>query len=102
MLAGVSWLIERRLKGVGQKLSRAREELAIAEEQLVYLADDAADAQVRSVVAEGGSAGLDYNEAQRHSDAMARHRRDLVDTIARLEATQDELLDQLVAKRAGS
>ena len=61
-----------------------------------------ADAQVRSVVSEGGSAGLDYNEAQRHSDAMARHRSDLVDTIARLEATQDELLDQLVAKRSGS
>ena len=48
-------------------MSRAREDLAIADEQLVYLDADAADAQVRSVVSEGGSAGLDYNEAHRHS-----------------------------------
>ena len=99
MLADVSWFTERRLRSVGQKLARAREELAIADEQLLHLSDESDDAHIRSLVSDGGSAGLDHIEAQRHADAMARHRRDLVDTIARLEATQDELLDQLVADR---
>ena len=97
----MSWLIERRLRGVGQRLQRAREDLAVTEEQLVQFLDEADDAHVRSLVADDRSAGLDYTEAQRHSDAMQRHRRDLVDTIAKLEATQDDLLDQLTARRSG-
>lgn len=41
---------------------------------------------------------LRWHEAQRHADAMARHRAELVAAIERLEATQDELLDRLTAE----
>lgn len=100
MLACVSWIIERRLRSVGRKLSTARDDLAIAGEQLLHLADEADDAHTRSIVSDGGSAGIDYIASQRHTDAMARHRDELIATIARLESTQDDLLDQLNQRRS--
>ena len=39
----------------------------------------------------------DSGGADRHARAMARHRDEVVAEIARLEATQDELLDRLTA-----
>ena len=41
----------------------------------------------------------EHREAQRHADAMARQRADVVATIARLEADQDSLLDRLFAEQ---
>lgn len=96
----VSWLIERRLKGVTQKLRRAREDLAVADEQLLHFAEESDDARLRSIVSDDRTAGADASDAQRHTDAMRRHRADLVETIERLERTQDELLDQLSARRS--
>ena len=45
-------------------------------------------------------ADREHHDAQRHADAMQRHRADVLDSIARLEQTQDELLDRLMASRA--
>jgi hypothetical protein len=93
---------ERRLRATSRRLRQARDDLAVADEQLAQLADESADAGIRAVVADDPSAGLDATEAERHRRAMARHRQDLLDTIAKLEAAQDDLLDQLSARRAGS
>ena len=41
----------------------------------------------------------EHREAQRHADAMGRQRADVVATITRLEADQDNLLDRLVAEQ---
>lgn len=95
-------MIERRLRSTGRKLERARADLEVTDEQLAQLAAESDDAEIRALVSDDPEAGLDRNSASRHRDAMARHRRDLVETIARLEASQDELLDQLSAKRSGS
>jgi hypothetical protein len=92
-------MIERRLRGVTRRLQRARDDLSIAEEQLLHFADESDDAHIRALVADDAGAVVDHTDAQRHTDAMARHRRELVETIARLEATQDDLLDQLTARR---
>lgn len=100
-LPAVSWWIERRLRKVGSQLTRARDDLAVAQEQLLHFADEAGDAELRSIVSEGGMDRLDATEATRHRDAMARHIEDVRSTIARLEATQDELLDQLSARARG-
>jgi len=93
-------MIERRLRSVGGKLARARADLDVAQEQLVHFADESDDASIRALVSDGGSAGLEATEAQRHTAAMTRHRDELVQTIARLEATQDELLDRLNERRS--
>lgn len=95
MLVVVSWLIERRLRSVGRRLERARDDLAVAEEQLLHFVEDSDDATIRSLVSDDPTASIDSTSAQRHADAMHRHRDDLRASIVRLEASQDELLDRL-------
>jgi hypothetical protein len=88
-------LLERRLSEVSGRLRELRRELQISDEQLAHLAEQADDARLRALVSETPIAGQEHREAQRHSDAMARHRDEVQAEIARLEATQDELLDRL-------
>src|SRR3954470_15194651 len=92
----VSPLIERRLIEVGDRLRGLREDLRVADEQLAQLAEEADDTRLRSLVSETPLAERDHRDAQRHADAMARHRQELATEIARLERTQDELLDRLL------
>ncbi|MDQ1446063.1 MAG: hypothetical protein QOI20_2527 [Acidimicrobiaceae bacterium] len=88
--------IERRLLDVNARLKRAREELAVLDEQLMALADDAEDARVRSLVADSPMADRDYRDADRSAEAMRRGRDAAQAAVAELERTQDELLDKLV------
>lgn len=90
-------LIERRLFDVAQRLKRAREELAVIQEQLQALTEAADDARIRSLVSETPLAHREYSEAQRHADAMERSRRAVAAEVAELEVLQDGLLDRLVA-----
>ncbi|MCB1005606.1 MAG: hypothetical protein KDB35_15585 [Acidimicrobiales bacterium] len=91
-------LVERRLIEVGERLKALRTDLRVADEQLAHLAEEAEDTRLRSLVSETPLAERDYRQAQRHADAMERHRRDVSIEIARLEATQDELLDRLLVE----
>ena len=88
-------MIERRLRETGVRLRRLREELRIVDEQLRHLADEAADKGLRALVAETPGADVDYREARRHADAMQKHRQQVLESIAELEARQDSLLDRL-------
>jgi uncharacterized coiled-coil DUF342 family protein len=89
-------LIERKLFDVAQRLKRAREELAVIDEQLAVLADAADEARIRSLVSETPLAHREYTEAQRHADAMERSRQAVEKDVAELRVTQDQLLDRLV------
>jgi hypothetical protein len=89
-------LIERRLREASQRLKRAREELAVIEEQLTALTDAADDARLRALVSETPLANREYQEARRHADAMERGKQTVLASIAELQTTQDELLDRLV------
>lgn len=91
--------LERRLTDVSDRLRQARAELQIVEEQLAQLADEADDARLRSLVSETPLASHDHREAQRHADAMQRHRATVTEQIAELERTQDDLLDRMTATR---
>ncbi len=72
-------------------------QLAVAEEQLAHLAEEADEARLRALVSETPLAGKEHREAERHAEAMRRHRDDLVAEVQKLEASQDSLLDRLVA-----
>lgn len=89
-------LLERRLTELTDELGARRQELRIAEEQLAQLAEEADDARLRSLVSETPLAEREYREAKKHSDAMSRHRDDVAEAIARLERSQDDLLDKLI------
>lgn len=88
-------LIERRLREVSDHLRELRRELTVAEEQLAHLSDTADDARLRSLVSETPLAEREHRDAQRHAEAMARHRGEVEGEIERLERRQDELLDRL-------
>jgi predicted nucleic acid-binding Zn-ribbon protein len=90
--------VERRLSQVSERLRQLRDELAVSAEQLAHLADAADDARLRSLVSETPVADHDHRQAERHADAMRRHRAKVEAEIARLERDQDDLLDRFVAE----
>ena len=90
-----SWLTERRLTQVSSRLRALRDELAMVDEQLAHLADDADDLALRALVSETPAASYESNDAHKHVEAMRRHRDHVLTEIAELEARQDRLLDEL-------
>lgn len=94
-----SWLTERRLTQVATRLRALRDELAMVDEQLSHLTDDADDLALRALVSETPAASYESNDARKHVDAMRRHRDHVMTEISALEDRQDDLLDEL-AQRA--
>ena len=84
---------------LSDRLREARRELAIADEQLAHLVENADDARLRSLVSETPLADQEHREAARHADAMTRHQAAVVASIEQLERSQDELLDRLIDTR---
>jgi phosphoserine phosphatase len=94
------WLVERKLSESAERLRQLRAELGVVDEQLAFLTDAADDARLRAMVSETPMADKEHREAQKHADAMTRHRRQLVTQIAELEKAQDELLERLFAEQS--
>jgi chromosome segregation ATPase len=91
----VRYIVERRLAEVSKRLRRAREELAVVDEQRRALSETADEARIRSLVSETPLAAKEYSEAQRQADAMEGARQKLAGQVSRLEAEMDELLEKL-------
>jgi hypothetical protein len=87
--------VERRIRDVHARLVRAREELAILDEQLAVVSESTEDARIRSLVSETPLAAHDYTDQQRHADAMIRARAAMVANISELERRRDELLEHV-------
>ena len=90
------WLLEKRLSQAADRLKHLRAELKVVDEQLVFLTEAADEARLRALVSETPLADQEHREAQKHAEAMNRHRAQLASSIAELERAQDELLDRLV------
>ncbi len=93
--------LERRLTDLGDRLARLRAELVVTDEQLVHLSGEADDTRLRALVSETPLAGKEHRTAQRHADAMTRHRAALCSRIETFERQQDELLEQFFAETNG-
>jgi hypothetical protein len=87
--------VERSLTDVHGRLTKARQELGVLDEQLVVFNDIADDLRLRSLVSETPLAVHEHSDAQRHLDAALRARAALIETVAELERRQDELIEQL-------
>src|SRR5271167_3374855 len=85
-------LLERRIRDVHTRLVRAREELAVLNEQLSVVQESVDEARVRALVSETPLAAHEHNEATRHADAMIKAQEALQRTVTDLENRQDELL----------
>ena len=93
-------LLQRRLIDVSDRLRRLRTDLAVAQEQLVYMEEEADDARLRALVSETPLADAEARESRRHADALGRQRDALARSIAELEREQDALLDRMAAEQA--
>ena len=91
-------ILQRRLVDVSERLKRLRVELAVTEEQLVFLEEEAEDARLRALVAETPLADVEARDARRQTDTLARHRDELRSNVAELEREQDALLDRISAE----
>ncbi len=80
---------------MSRRLRRAREELAVLDEQLQVFRETAEDTRIRALVSETPLASREAEEASRHVDAMLRAREALERSIADLVKRQDDLLEQL-------
>jgi hypothetical protein len=84
------------LTEVHGRLVKARQELAIAEEQLLIFTETADEARIRSLVSETPLANHEWSEARRHAEAMTRSRDMQKAQVDELERAQDELAGKLV------
>ena len=82
-------LLQRRLVDVSERLKRIRAELAVTDEQLGFLEEEAEDVRLRALVAETPLADVEARDAPRHADAQRRHRETLRRTVASSQREQD-------------
>jgi hypothetical protein len=83
---------------VNERIKRMRAELAVTEEQLTFLEEEAEDARLRAMVSETPLGEAEAREARKHADAMGRQRDALAHSIAALLREQDDLLDRMSAE----
>jgi hypothetical protein len=88
-------LLERRIRDVHARLVRAREELAVLDEQLAVVNEEAEESRLRSLVSETPLATHEYDEIRRHADVMVRARESAQEMIVTLEHRRDELLERV-------
>lgn len=93
-----SAVVKWKLKKTSARLRTLRDELALIDEQRMYVVDDADDLELRAVVSDSPMARSEAHAAGGHAAAYGKARTHIVDEISRLEARQDELLDRLSAR----
>jgi hypothetical protein len=93
------WLVEKQLSASAERLRRLRNELAVIDEQLASLDGVADESRLRALVSETPLADREHTEARRHAEAMASQRAHVLESIGKLEQSQNELLDRLLAEQ---
>ena len=88
--------VRKRLRDVRTEYARLRESVSILDEQISYLADVAADAELRAVVASTPLADRQRREAAADLARLQRERREVAERLAALEVEQDRLLDRML------
>jgi len=91
--------IEKRLSSVSDELRRLREDLKILDEQLLQVSDEAEDSRLRAMVSETPLAAAEHRDAAKAVGALRRNRDSMMKRVQKLEALQDELLDEFTRDR---
>ena len=92
--------IHRTLSELGDRLTRAREDLRIVEEQVVFQLEVVEDAKTRMLVAETPLADREFRIARDDYERLLRERDRVGSEISELQVEQDRLLDRMLAPRA--
>jgi hypothetical protein len=92
--------IQKNLSDLGERLSKAKEDLRIVEEQLLYQMDVLEDAKTRMLVSETPIADREFQIARADYERLEKERDRVTDEIAELQQEQDRLLDRMLGSRA--
>ena len=88
--------IQKSLHELGDRLSRARDELRIVDEQLVYQNDVVDEAETRMLVSETPVADRAYRAARDDQKKLEAQRDRALKEIEDLRREQDRLLDRML------
>ena len=92
--------LEKNLAQLGDRLNRAREDLRILEEQLLFQMDVVEEAKTRMLVSETPLADREYRIARDDHERLLRQRDECQAEIADLKLEQDRLLDRMLGSKA--
>ncbi|MDP6323442.1 MAG: hypothetical protein QGF06_05900 [Acidimicrobiales bacterium] len=87
--------VEKRLMEISRRIKQQKEDLLVAEEQLISLSSDADEARIRSLVSETAISDNDRRDSVRQSENMQKYCHKIRNEIQRLEEIQDALLDKM-------
>lgn len=87
---------EKGLAEINERLVKARQELHIAEEQLLFQMDVVEEAKTRAIVSETPLADREHQEAQADLGRMMKARDEARARIDELKKEQDRLLDRML------
>jgi hypothetical protein len=90
--------VQQAFAQIGDRLAKAREELAIIEEQLFFQIDVMEEANTRMVVSETPLAEREYRVARDDHARLEKERARILEAIEELKREQDRLLDHLSSK----
>ena len=91
--------LEKNLSELNERISKARDDLHIIEEQLLFQMDVLEDAKTRMLVSETPLSERDHREARDDFQRLARQRERALDDIAELQSEQDRLLDRMLRSK---
>ena len=92
--------IHKNLSDLADELMRAREDLRIIEEQLLFQTDVVEEAKTRMLVSETPLADEEFRIARDDFDRLQRQRQRLITEVDDLRREQDRLLDRMLGSRA--
>ena len=92
--------IQKTLTDLGDRLTRARADLRILEEQILYQMDVLEEAKTRMLVSETPIADREYRIARDDYERMLKSRDKITRDIADLQKEQDRLLDRMLGSHA--
>jgi hypothetical protein len=88
--------IQKSLAEIGDRLNKAKNDLRIVEEQVLFQMDVMEDAKTRALVAETPLADKEYRVARDDHDRLVRQREEAQQAIVELQKEQDRLLDRML------
>ena len=91
--------IQKTLTELTARLEKARAELRIIEEQILFQMDVVEDLKTRKLVSETPLADREHTVARDDYERMLRQRDGVTAEIAELQAEQDKLLDRMLTAR---
>ena len=65
--------LEKRLMEISRRIKKEKEDLLVAEEQLISLINDADEARIRSLVSETALSDTDRRDSARQSENMEKY-----------------------------